>query len=98
MKTIPTSTPISTIKGLFPAAQGERAFAKGIPMEMLNLVRAFFKAEGVNIRVAYRGPRAQSVGRIMKGYNGYSNYKRSRFSAQSSCLKSDATSFAVYLK
>jgi hypothetical protein len=93
MKTIPTST----IKALFPAV-GERACAKGIPMEMLNLVRASFKAEGIKVRVAYRGPRYMSIGRIMKGYKGYSNYKRSAYSAQSSCLKSDATSFAVYLK
>ena len=88
---------VNTIKALYPAI-GEAALAKGIPMNMLPLVRIAFKDEGIRIRVAYRGPRAQSVGRIMKGYNGYSNYKRSRFSAQSSCLKSDATSFAVYLK
>ena len=90
-------TTISTtaIQTMFPAT-GEAALAKGIPMEMLELVRRSYKAAGIKVRVVYRGPRAQSIGRMMPGVNGYPSYKRSAYSAQASCLKADATSFAVY--
>ena len=92
-----TTLNTTIIQAMFPAI-GEAALAKGIPMEMLDLVRRSYKAAGITVRVCYRGPRKASIGRIMKGVNGYSNYKRSAYSAQSSCLKSDATSFAVYRK
>ena len=89
---------VSSIQTLFPVAQGEAALAKGIPMSMLEMVRIAYKDAGIPILVAYRGPRAQSIGRIMKGCNGYPDYKRSANSAQAACLKSDATSFAIYRK
>ena len=87
----------TSIQTLFPAT-GERALAKGIPMNMLDQVRSIYKQAGISIRIVYRGPRAQSVGRVMPGVNGYPSYKRSRYSAQSTCMKMDATSFAVYTK
>ena len=88
----------TSIQTLFPSAQGETALAKGIPMSMLEMTRIAYKDAGIKIRVVYRGPRAQSVGRIMPGSNGYPSYsyKRSRNSAQSTCMKCDATSFAIY--
>ena len=57
----------------------------------LESVRAQYRAQGQRIRVRYRGPRAQSVGRVMP-----SGYVRSSYNAKSDCLKADATHFVVY--
>ena len=84
----------TSIQTLFPS--NGRSWAKGIPMSMLEMTRIAYKDAGIKIRVVYRGPRAQSVGRVMPGSNGYPSYKRSRNSAQSTCMKCDATSFAIY--
>ena len=92
-------TAVASIQTLFPSSRGEAAVAKGIPMSLLPLVRNAFREAGVPVRVAFRGPRAHSIGQMMPAPRATARpYPRTAHSAQSWCLKRDAESFAVYLK
>ena len=66
-----------------------------IPIELLEDVRASYRAAGTTIRVRYRGPRTVSVGRQMSRPDK-TTYTRSYHRAMQDCLKSDATHFTVY--
>ena len=63
---------------------GETSFYKGIPMQYLELTRKILKSNGYTCKIRYRGPRNKGID------------ARVRFNRQSSCLKQNATSFAVY--
>lgn len=65
-----------------------------IPINLLEEVRAAYRAAGTTIRVRYRGPRTVSIGRTMT--YGTHTYTRTRNRAMQDCLKSDATHFTVY--
>jgi hypothetical protein len=62
---------------------GESSIMKGIPITLLETVRSEYKKAGVTVKMRYRGPR-RLAGRTDK------------HNAQSYCLKSHATTFAVY--
>ena len=66
-----------------------------IPIELLEDVRAAYRAAGTTIRVRYRGPRTVSIGREMIRTDK-STYLRSRHRAMQDCLIADATHFTVY--
>ena len=66
-----------------------------IPIELLEDVRASYRAAGTTIRVRYRGPRAVSVGREMSRPDK-TTYTRSYHRAMQDCLIADATHFTVY--
>jgi hypothetical protein len=87
---------VNSIKARFPS-NGDASLAKGIPIEMLDMVKWFFKEAGIDIRVKYRGPRKNQIGIMMRGVNGVC-YRRHAEQAQATCLKAYATSFAVYRK
>ena len=58
---------------------------KGVPIEQRERVLAYYKAVGQKVKLRYRGPRAHRT-------------FRSQNTRQSSCLQSDATTFAVYIR
>jgi hypothetical protein len=66
-----------------------------IPIELLEDVRAAYRAAGTTIRVRYRGPRTVSIGREMIRTDK-TTYLRSRHRAMQDCLIADATHFTVY--
>jgi hypothetical protein len=66
-----------------------------IPIELLEDVRAAYRAAGTTIRVRYRGPRTVSVGREMSRPDK-TTYTRSYHRAMQDCLIADATHFTVY--
>ena len=55
----------------------------GVPATMRDDVLSYFKSIDVKVKLRYRGPRA------------HRNYRSSN-SRQTTCLREDATSFAVY--
>ena len=64
---------------------GNTSVFKGVPVEMRERVLAYYKAMGQKVKLRYRGPRAHRT-------------FRSQNTRQSSCLQSDATTFAVYIR
>jgi hypothetical protein len=60
-----------------------RSEYKGVPIELRERVLAYYKAHGIKVKLRYRGPRK---------HNAY----RSPNTKQSTCLVSDAKTFAVY--
>lgn len=62
---------------------GRRSALHGVPISQLDNVRLLFAKAGKKIKVRFRGPRA---------HNAY----RSPNTKQSTCLKQDAKTFAVY--
>jgi hypothetical protein len=64
---------------------GNTSLFKGVPVEMRDRVLAYYKAVGQKVKLRYRGPRAHRT-------------FRSQNTRQSSCLQSDATTFAVYIR
>ena len=66
-----------------------------IPIELLEDVRAAYRAAGTTIRVRYRGPRTVSIGREMIRTDK-TTYTRSYHRAMQDCLIADATHFTVY--
>ena len=63
--------------------QSHASFMKGIPIAHLGEVKDYFKPRKIKHRIKYRGPRK---------HDG-----RCRDLQQSTCLKQNATHFAVYL-
>jgi hypothetical protein len=64
---------------------GNTSLFKGVPVEMRERVLAYYKAIGSKVKLRYRGPRVHRT-------------FRSQNTRQSSCLKLDATTFAVYVR
>lgn len=83
--------PVKAIEMLFPTPYYENSLCKSIPIEMLELVRASYKAAGMTIRVKFRGPRAVQSGIIRGGHY------RTKVNARQTCLKEFATHFSVYI-
>ena len=76
----------------FPYAQ-VRAY--WVPIMFRETMLAMYRERGIKVRLRYRGPRAQSIGRTMVRNDG-STYRRSRVRAMQDCLLQDATHFTVY--
>jgi hypothetical protein len=72
---------------------GEVSIAKGIPVTPENMFILGEIGKIIKIRKRYRGPRADSIGRMMR-----SGYRRTAYSARLTCLKEDATTVSVYLR
>ncbi len=88
---------ITSLKSIYPPKQF-RSFdvlAYRVPIELRERTLYEFKAAGIPVRLRYRGPRAVSIGREMKGINGIT-YRRTRSQAYQDCLLEDATHFTVY--
>jgi hypothetical protein len=64
---------------------GNTSLFKGVPIEQRERVLKYYKAIGQKVKLRYRGPRAHRT-------------FRSQNTRQSSCLQSDATTFAVYVR
>jgi hypothetical protein len=64
---------------------GNTSLFKGVPIEQRERVLAYYKAVGQKVKLRYRGPRVHRT-------------FRSQNTRQSSCLKLDATTFAVYVR
>jgi hypothetical protein len=62
---------------------GRHSWFHGVPATMRNDVLSYFKSIDVKVKLRYRGPRA------------HRNYRSSN-SRQTTCLREDATSFAIY--
>jgi hypothetical protein len=62
---------------------GRHSWFHGVPATMRDDVLSYFKSIDVKVKLRYRGPRAH-------------RHYRSSNSRQTTCLREDATSFAVY--
>lgn len=62
---------------------GRNSWFHGVPATMRDEVLSYFKSIDVKVKLRYRGPRA------------HRNYRSSN-SRQTTCLREDATSFAIY--
>lgn len=78
----------------FRSANGVRAY--WIPIVMREKVLAAYRDAGIKVRIRFRGPREQSVGREMPCIGSSRTYKRTRSQAHQDCLIADATHFTVY--
>jgi hypothetical protein len=77
-----------------PSYHTKEVCAYNVPVELRDEVLDAYRAAGIKIRLRYRGPRVDSIGRLLKCGNTY--YKRTPIQAQNTCLKVDATNFTVY--
>jgi len=93
------NTIIEHIETSFPVLRRRNPYnevlAYWVPIELRTNVLAAYRAAGIPIRIRYRGPRAQSVGREMPRRRG-TTYRRTRNQANQDCLMADATHFTVY--
>lgn len=80
---------------LVPAGSYDSACAYWIPIALRETVLAAYRAAGIPIRIRFRGPRVQSVGRPMPRLDG-TTYRRHYNQAMQDCLLADATHFTVY--
>jgi hypothetical protein len=62
---------------------GRHSWFHGVPATMRDDVLSYFKSIDVKVKLRYRGPRAH-------------RHYRSSNSRQTTCLREDATSFAIY--
>ena len=62
---------------------GRHSWFHGVPATMRDDVLSYFRSIDVKVKLRYRGPRA------------HRNYRSSN-SRQTTCLREDATSFAIY--
>jgi hypothetical protein len=67
----------------YMSGDNRQSILHGIPIQYLDEIRRLFATDGMKIKVRYRGPRFHNAG-------------RSWSSRQSTCLKVDAKTFAVY--
>ena len=103
MKTVADVQTIFKCNKSFISSGKIRSFADAywVPIELLSVVKSLYKAEGIRIRVRFRGPRIQAVGRQMgmvKYFGEQRYFARTRTQAMQDCLKEDATHFCVYRK
>jgi len=96
-KNIMSNVEIQALESLFPAPLGQTAVAYWVPIEMRDRVLAAYRAAGIPIRIRFRGPRVESIGREMPRIDG-GTYRRTRHQANQDCLLADATHFSVYVK
>jgi hypothetical protein len=89
---------IEQINQSYPAPSGDIAIAFWIPMSYREDVLKAYRDAGIKVRIRYRGPRKQSIGRIMKVEvkDKVYTYRRTRRMAMQDCLIQDATHFSVY--
>jgi len=64
-------------------SHGRTSWFHGVPATMRNDVLSYFKSIDVKVKLRYRGPRAH-------------RQYRSSNSRSTTCLREDATSFAIY--
>jgi hypothetical protein len=77
---------ISTLELLkYYRSLGNTSVFKGVPIELRERVLSYYKAHDIKVKLRYRGPRKH-------------NTFRSPNTKQSTCLVSDATTFAVYMR
>ena len=86
---------VEAIENFFTAPAGHFAVAYQVPISLRQKVLAAYREAGIPVRLRYRGPRKQSVGRKMIGAHG-TTYVRSASQAQHDCVLADATCFSVY--
>lgn len=86
---------VKALEDFFTAPAGHYAVAYQVPITMREKVLAAYRKEGIPVRLRYRGPRMQSVGRKMIGAHG-TTYVRSVSQARQDCVLADATCFSVY--
>lgn len=67
-----------------------------VPITLREEVLRMYADAGIPVRLRYRGPRAQSVGREMPCVGSDRTYRRTRYQANQDCLLADATHFTVY--
>jgi hypothetical protein len=67
----------------YMSGENRRSIMHGIPMQYLAEIKRLFANDGMKIKVRYRGPRSMDRG-------------RSWATRQSTCLKANAKTFAVY--
>ena len=77
----------------YASGKGRASIMHGVPVDMLDAVLGAFKAEGRKVKVRYRGPRAH---RYAHHASKKRFYNLDIINAHSTCLKADATTFAVY--
>lgn len=86
---------ICALVEIFKTPTDQCSIAHNVPIALRQETLDAFNEEGVPVRLRYRGPRMQSVGRLMYGANRFP-YRRTRSQAYQDCLREDATSFSVY--
>jgi hypothetical protein len=91
-------TQIESIETLFAAPVNHVARAYHVPMSMRNEVLEAYKSAGIKIRIRYRGPRLEAIGRIMRVEvrDKVYTYRRTRHMAMQDCMMQDAKTFSVY--
>lgn len=77
----------------YASGKGRASIMHGVPVSMLDAVLVAFKAEGRKVKIRYRGPRAH---RYANHVSKKRFYNLDIINAHSTCLKADATTFAVY--
>lgn len=90
---------IESIEARYPVTYVPTSYhgvrAANLPISMRDEVLAAYRAAGIPVRIRFRGPRAHSVGRQMPTMTERT-YARTRYQAQSYCLREDADRFTVY--
>ena len=78
----------------YVSGDDRQSIMHGIPMQYLNEIKHRFAIDGMKIKIRYRGPRSHRYPKGARRWESGPNY--SVINAHSTCLKADATSFAVY--
>lgn len=93
-----TRLTISEIESHYPPANTKYGDVRAywVPISLRETLLQLYKESGVKVRLRYRGPRAQSIGREMPCINSDRTYRRTRSQANHDCLIADATHFTVY--
>ena len=93
-----TAITISSIETTYlaPATSYADVRAYWVPISLRETVLNLYRQAGIPVRLRYRGPRSQSVGRAMPCIGSDRTYRRTRNQANQDCLLQDATHFTVY--
>ena len=79
---------------VYISPKGDHSVLKGVPIQYLEEIKRRFSDAGIRIKIRFRGPRAH---RYPKGAQRWENGPNALvINAHSTCLKADATTFAVY--
>jgi hypothetical protein len=89
------TTETNSFENVFQPPFWHDAIAYWVPIALRERVLAAYRTAGIPIRIRYRGPRVQSVGREMPRLDG-TTYRRRYNQAMQDCLLADATHFSVY--